>query len=335
MSLELNKVAAAVLTAGIVAMGSGFVAEVVFHKEAPEEDAFPIQVAAEGEEGGAAAGGPSAPQSILPLIAKADPAAGEATTRACAACHSFDQGGPHKVGPNLYAIVGAQIAGADGFSYSDALNGMSDQAWTYENLDGFLKNPKEWAPGTKMSYAGISDAKKRAELIAWMRENDDDPIPLPSEEELAAAGGGDQAAEGDAAEASDGEAAADGGEGQGAGGIEAMIAEAPASDGEAAARACQACHSFDQGGPNKVGPNLYDVVGAPIAAVEGFSYSNALKSMESQNWNYENLWKFLENPRGFAEGTKMSFAGVKDEAKRAAIISYMRAQSEDPPPLGE
>lgn len=100
------------------------------------------------------------------VYAAADAGAGEKLFRACSSCHKLEQGA-NAVGPYLYALVGRDIGAAEGFSYSDALAGMSD-AWTPENLSGFLENPSDWAPGTKMSYRGMRDVEDRANLIKYL-----------------------------------------------------------------------------------------------------------------------------------------------------------------------
>lgn len=121
---------------------------------------------------------PSAPESVSALLAGADIAAGEKLIKKCAACHSIDQGGANKVGPNLWNVVGAPKAGHDGFSYSSALTALGG-AWTYEDLNHFLAKPKAFAPGTKMGFAGLKDADDRANLIAFLRTLSASPQPLP------------------------------------------------------------------------------------------------------------------------------------------------------------
>jgi cytochrome c len=342
MSLEINKIAASILTAGVVAMGSGFFASLLVSPHGPEEPAYTVATKDKTTTGGEKPSKPEGPKSILPMLASADVSAGETATRACQACHSFNKGGPNKIGPNLYGVVGNEIASVEGFSYSSALKGKEGK-WTYEKMSAWLHNPSGWAPGTSMSYNGVKDAQKRANIVAYMRQQDDSPMPLPSEDEIqtakqAGSGGaqasdrGDQMAKADGSAGTEETAASDGDGAPGGSDAHQMIAKASASKGETAVAVCKACHSFNKGGPNKVGPNLYNVVGSDIASVEGFSYSDALKGKEGA-WTYDKLWSYLENPQGWAPGTNMSYPGVSDPAKRANIIAYLKQQSENPPKL--
>jgi cytochrome c len=100
------------------------------------------------------------------VYASADAGAGERLWRQCQACHALNPG-QNGVGPYLHGVVGRPIGAADGFSYSDTLASL-DQAWTPENLSGFLENPRGWAPGTAMAYNGMSDVEDRANLIAYL-----------------------------------------------------------------------------------------------------------------------------------------------------------------------
>ncbi|MGB0694479.1 MAG: c-type cytochrome [Rhodospirillaceae bacterium] len=112
----------------------------------------------------------------------------------------------------------------------------------------------------------------------------------------------------------------------------AMIGASSAADGERAAKACVACHSFEAGGSNKTGPNLHNMVGQDKAIVDGFTYSDALVAMDGV-WTYENLDAFLTDPKGYVEGTKMNYRGVRKAEDRAAIIAYMMSETDAPPPL--
>jgi cytochrome c len=115
---------------------------------------------------------------IGPLLASATVEAGASVFKKCRACHTVDEGGPHRVGPNLWNTVGAPQAAKDGFTYSEALAGKGG-TWTYEELNRFLINPKAYAPGTKMSFAGIRKAADRADVIVFLRSLSDSPPPLP------------------------------------------------------------------------------------------------------------------------------------------------------------
>ncbi|MBL4803646.1 MAG: cytochrome c family protein [Alphaproteobacteria bacterium] len=182
-SMEKNKIFAAVLCAGIMAMLSGFIAGKLVHPHIPDEDAVPI----EGVEV-VAGGGPAKPQlpdPIMDLIAEADISKGEKLSKACAACHSFDQGGPHRVGPNLYGLVGGPKAHAGDFEYSVAMQNAGG-AWGYEDLNFFLWKPKKYIEGTKMNYLGLKKPSDRAAMIAWLRQQGSSSFPLPSAGEIEA-----------------------------------------------------------------------------------------------------------------------------------------------------
>ncbi|HET8727289.1 MAG TPA: cytochrome c family protein [Alphaproteobacteria bacterium] len=203
--MELNKIFAAVLVAGIIAMVTGFVAEQLVAPVELEEDAYPV-AAAEGDAPTEEAPAEEALPDIGTLLANADPAAGEAQTRACQACHSFEQGGANKVGPNLWGVVGAPVASHEGFNYSGAMTEHGGE-WTYEELNGFLHAPRDWIPGTAMSYAGLKNDEDRADLIAYLSTLSDNPVPFPEPQAAEAPAEGDGAA---AAPAEGGGAAGEG-----------------------------------------------------------------------------------------------------------------------------
>ena len=148
-SFEFNKVFAAILIAGITAMFSGFIADMLVHPEKLKEDAVAI-------DGGAvevAGAVEKKAEPILAMIAAADIARGEKLSKACAACHSFDNGGPNKVGPNLWGVMGGKIGGKSGFEYSSAMSGFGGN-WGYVEMNQFLWKPKKYIAGTKMNYNG-------------------------------------------------------------------------------------------------------------------------------------------------------------------------------------
>lgn len=295
-----------------------------------------ITIGLAGDAAPAAADAAPEPEAdIFALIAQADAADGEAVFRKCTSCHTIDAGGPNRVGPNLHGMVGADIAAKEGFNYSDALAGL-DGEWTYESLDHWLEAPAEFAPGNKMTFAGIKDTEDRAALIKFLMANTENPPPVP---EPAAAAPAEQpaeaapAAEGEAQAADAAPAAAEAAPAAAGGGFTAMVAAADPAAGEKAFSACKACHTIEAGGPNRVGPNLHNVVGADIAAHDGFKYSDALAALEGA-WTVEALDAWLADPKGYAPGNKMTYAGVKDDEKRAALVAYLIANTENPPALG-
>jgi cytochrome c len=114
--------------------------------------------------------------------------------------------------------------------------------------------------------------------------------------------------------------------------IEKLLASATVDKGEAAARKCAACHTFGKGEPNRVGPNLYGVVGRPKASIATFNYSAAMKA-KSGNWTIEELNVYLTNPKAMVPGTTMSFAGVPRGSERADLITYLNSKSDSPAAL--
>jgi len=201
MGDRFNTAAGWALFAGIIALGGAIVSSKFFHEERPEKMGYAIE-GVEAEGGSAAASGPG----LNTLLASADVAAGEKVFAKCAACHTSNQGGANGIGPNLYATVGEGIGqGKGGFAFSDALKSKGGN-WTFENLDHWLTSPREFAPGTKMTFAGLGNPVDRANLIAWLNTQGSN-LPLPAAD-AAPAAAGDNAAEGGNAAANAAEAPA-------------------------------------------------------------------------------------------------------------------------------
>ena len=174
MDDRFNTIAGWVLFAGIVALGSSIVAGEMFHSERPEKMGYPIEGVVQEGEGGAAA-----EQPIEFYLAKADPAKGQQVFNKCAACHNADKGGANQLGPNLWDVIGEPIGQGKGFAFSDALS-KKGGTWNWDNLAQWLSSPKAFAPGTKMTFAGLSNPQDKADVIAFLNSHSDAPKPIPA-----------------------------------------------------------------------------------------------------------------------------------------------------------
>ena len=176
-----NTIAGWVLAGGIVALGLSIGSGMYFHGEAPEKEGFAVVA----EETGAAGGVAAVP--IATLLATADIAKGEAVFKKCTACHSIAQGGANGIGPNLWATMGKPHGHVAGFAYSDALKSIPGN-WDWEGMDKWLANPKKYAPGTKMTFAGLGNPEERANLILYLNAQGSNlPLPAPPAADPAAA----------------------------------------------------------------------------------------------------------------------------------------------------
>ncbi len=233
---------------------------------------------------------------IAARLAQASAAHGaELAGSLCSACHGFNQGGAAQVGPNLFGVANRAVAAAAEYQYSDALKRAGGR-WTPARLDAWLLRPQGFAPGTKMGFAGIGDASPRADVVAYLVSLSDTASAAPS------AGSG----------------------------FASLVASADPKAGAATASAqCSACHSFDKDGGAGIGPALHGVFGRAIGQGADYSYSAAL-SGHGGNWSVAALDDWLRNPRHFAPGTKMGFAGISDDKTRASVVAYLRSLPDAP-----
>ena len=177
-SFELNKILGAVLGTCLILLVTSFAASALFAPNKPEKPGFEIAVKEEAAGGeNAAAAAPSEP--IEKLLQTASVQKGEAAAKKCAACHDFTKGGPNKVGPNLFGIVGDKKGEGRGFNFSAAMKGKGG-TWTIDDLNKFIDNPKGFVPGTAMGFAGIQKDSERADVIAYLNSLSDSPAPLPT-----------------------------------------------------------------------------------------------------------------------------------------------------------
>ena len=175
-SFEFNKIAGGLLGTLLFTMALGVFSDAVFSHPKLAKPGYDLPAAEEASlEAGAA---PAAAAPLPERLAKADPKKGEASAKACGACHNFEKGAGAKIGPPLYGVVDRQRASVAGFAYSDAMKGKPGN-WTFDELDKFIANPKGDIPGTKMAYAGEKDPQKRADIVDYLHTLSDNPAPLP------------------------------------------------------------------------------------------------------------------------------------------------------------
>jgi len=191
MDNRQNIVAMMGLGAAIVALGATLVSSEFFATERPEKMGYVVEGVEETGDSAAAA----APVAIATLLPTADVAKGAEVFKKCASCHTVTQGGANGVGPNLYGTLGEEIGkGKGGYSFSDALSGKGGK-WDFESMNAWLTSPKAFAPGTKMSFAGLSKPEDRANVIVYLNAQGSN-LPFPAAPAAAAA-----PAEGEAANA--------------------------------------------------------------------------------------------------------------------------------------
>jgi cytochrome c len=176
-SFEMNKILGAILGCCLIVVALNIASGAIFAPEKPAKPGFTIAVPKQ-ETPGAQQPQQPAEVPLAQLLANADSKRGEQTAQVCQACHSFEKGGPTKIGPNLWGIVGRMRASIAGFDYS---NGMKSKGgtWTLEDLNTFLTSPSSFVPGTKMTFAGIPQGGRRADVLAYLNTLSDNPAPLP------------------------------------------------------------------------------------------------------------------------------------------------------------
>ena len=174
----MNKIIVSIVLAVILVVGINKIGNVIYSVEKPEKSAY--QVASVSNTNSSEAEKSSentTPGDIMTLFASVSLSDGEKAFKKCAACHSIAKGGANKIGPALYNVINRQAGSLTEYKYSKGMIAYGKK-WTPQEMDGFLKNPKNWVKGTKMSYAGLKNPKERAALILYLNKNNDNPLSL-------------------------------------------------------------------------------------------------------------------------------------------------------------
>ena len=179
-SFEINKILGALLGTCLVLVATHIASGAIFAPETPAKPGYIVEVKAEASPGGAAPAAP-AEQPIEQVLASASAERGANVAKQCQACHNFQEGAGAKIGPDLYGVVDRQVASVSGFSYSAALKSKGGK-WDFDALNKWLTKPSAYAPGTAMTFAGISNEKQRADVIAYLDSLSANPVPLPKDQ---------------------------------------------------------------------------------------------------------------------------------------------------------
>ena len=177
-SFELNKIIAAVLLVALLVIGIGKVSDMIFYVEKPEKPGYAVEVEQVSSGSASTKDVVEKVVDIAARMALVDVDNREKIFKKCAACHSINKGGKHKIGPALYNVVGRKVGVVEDYKYSKALIAY-EKNWTFEELNGFLIKPAKHIKGTKMAYAGLRKEADRASVIKYLNENSDNPLPLP------------------------------------------------------------------------------------------------------------------------------------------------------------
>lgn len=221
---------------------------------------------------------------------------GETLFAVCSNCHTASPGAQHRLGPNLYGVLGRKIASVPDFEYSPALQ-ENGGVWTVTSLDAFLQRPNHAVPGTDMSFRGFNNPGDRQDLINWLALQSDGSPVSPAEDR-----------------------------------VPATLVRGDASRGWDLFQPCRACHSYEIGEPHKIGPNLHGIVGRPIASANGYHYSEYILRLKG-NWTPERLNAFIFEDKRFAQGSHMAFHNLVELADRADLIAWLKTISPGDDPV--
>ena len=217
----------------------------------------------------------------------------------CANCHTTAKEGQHRIAPPLVGIVGRKIASVPGFAYSDALKAQ-EGIWTKAKLDVFIKRPNHAFAKTKMYFRGLPSAEDRATLINWLAVADVPSVIDPHRERR----------------------------------LKKTVRKAllkperkqQPKTAQQLFRRCKGCHNHTEGAPANIGPNLWGVVGRPVASFPSFNYSDHLKK-RGGIWDAERLHKFFTEKKSFGQGSHLAFRKLKLKQDRDLLIAFLGSLS--------
>ena len=178
--LEVNKILASIILAILVVTVIGHLGDILInvkHHEM-EETAYKIDVPESGEVVSGATSGEEVIEPISLFLANASLEKGEKLFKKCSACHNYEKDSGNKLGPNLWNMINRPKANVEGFAYSKALAEYGGK-WGYEELAEFLYKPKQFVKGTKMNFAGLKNVQDRANIVLFLRQQSENPVPLP------------------------------------------------------------------------------------------------------------------------------------------------------------
>ena len=175
----MNKIIVSIVFAVILIVGINKIADSIFYVEKPEKSAYQVASVSTiaSKTTSETNSENSGSENIMALFASTSAADGAKVFKKCTACHSIAKGGANKIGPALWGVLGRKAGSISNYKYSKAM-AAHGKSWSFEEMNGFLIKPKEWIKGTKMSFAGLKNAKDRAAVILYMNENSDSPLPL-------------------------------------------------------------------------------------------------------------------------------------------------------------
>ena len=172
----MNKIIVSIVFAIILVLGINIITDKIFHVKKPEKSAYQIVNVADTTNTTASETSAQS-EDIMVLFASTNIEEGEKIFKKCTACHSISEGGANKIGPALWGVLGRKVGSISDYKYSKSMKAY-EKTWSFDEMNGFLAKPKDWIKGTKMSFAGLKNAKDRAAVILYMNKNTNSPLAI-------------------------------------------------------------------------------------------------------------------------------------------------------------